>query len=349
MVKKINGIGSLEFIPVRDAFPHEAHHFTVWLSENIEVLSEAIGLPLVVEGREVAVGKFSADLVCRDAQNNRVVIENQLERTDHDHLGKMMTYMVHLKANTAVWITPEPRLEHQSVIEHFNRERRAGMAFYLVKVNAVRIDNSRPAPMFTVISHPSEQSQPVFETEIEQFSVEEQPTIQPEKTAGLPPVWCVFPRRDEETYNLFLKKKVIGLGFSNLGDLNKLAPNREAFKRAWTKGFLSKLLPQSERTVNALYSMVYRFVHEVAIGDIVVYPPTWRERTIHVGRVTGEYEHLSRQAEGYSDLRSVKWITSIPRDEFSPEALKGIMVPLALFQVQNEQFLVELEGKLHNP
>ncbi|MEZ4667861.1 MAG: hypothetical protein R3E39_08100 [Anaerolineae bacterium] len=336
MAKKVSGIGAIEFIPVRDAFPHEAHHFTTWLEGNIQVLSEALGLPLLVEAREVPVGSFRADLVCLDGQNNRIIIENQLERTDHDHLGKMMTYMIHLKANTAIWITPEPRIEHQTVIEHFNRVKPAGMAFYLVKVNAIRIDDSRPAPMFTVISHPDDQS----------ISVQDGDNGGKSQTSGLPPVWCVFPRRDEETYRLFLKKKVIGIGFSDMGDLSKLPPTREAFRKAWTKGLLPKFRRSNERTINAMYSMVYRFVHEVAIGDLVIYPPTWYERTIHVGKITGDYQYDPNQPQGYVDLRAVKWTMSIPRESFTESALKGINVPLALFKVQNDTFLAELEGKL---
>jgi restriction system protein len=78
----------------------------------------------------------------------------------------------------------------------------------------------------------------------------------------------------------------------------------------------------------------------------VVYPPTWRERKIYVGRITGDYEYVRRQEQGYGDLRRVQWLKSFPRDTFTPEARRGISVNLAFFQVRNETFLTELASNL---
>jgi hypothetical protein len=86
-----------------------------------------------------------------------VIIENQLERTDHDHLGKLLTYLANLDAHTAIWVTGEPRVEHQKMIDWLNENTGADLAFFLVKVETVRIANSPAAPLFTVLAGPDEQ------------------------------------------------------------------------------------------------------------------------------------------------------------------------------------------------
>lgn len=349
-------IGNLQFVPIRELFAREDRDFTVWLSENIEVLDAQLGLSLVVVKREVRVGNFFADLLCQDSSGNRVVIENQLERSDHDHFGKLMTYMGNLGANTGVWITPEPRTEHITAVEQINADNGA-MALYLVAIKGVKIDNiSRVAPLFSVVVRPSSNIvQTNFEsienetTQPDELMLENEiaaPVVQPSGFRDMSPVWVIHPKRDKETYNLFLNERVIGLGFSHLGDLRKLEPNFEAFKAAWTKGFLSKILRENPRSVSQLSSMVYRFIHQVSVGDFIVYAPTWYERSIYVGRVTGNYHFDGKQRQGYYDLRPVEWIADFRRDDFSPEALRGISVNLALFQVQNEIFLHELDEKL---
>jgi len=95
-------VSRIERVPLREAFRHEALNFTVWLEQNIDALAGSIGLELTVLEREKAVGSFNVDLFCEDRSGNRIIIENQLERTDHDHLGKLLTYMVNLDARCAV-------------------------------------------------------------------------------------------------------------------------------------------------------------------------------------------------------------------------------------------------------
>lgn len=150
-------IGQLEILPIRTAFAHEALDFTTWLEDNIEALSSRVSIELNVLERERAVGPFSVDLVCEDEGNNLVIVENQLERTDHDHLGKLLTYMINLDAKTAIWVTPEVRPEHQRVIDWLNETTGADMSFYLVRVEAARIAASPIAPLFTVVARPSEE------------------------------------------------------------------------------------------------------------------------------------------------------------------------------------------------
>lgn len=150
-------IEKIEIAPIRDAFRHEALNFTYWLEQNIEALSERLGLQLNVLEREKAVGPFNVDLLCEDEDGTTIIIENQLERSDHDHLGKMLTYMVNLEAKTAIWVTTEMRQEHLKVINWLNEISGADMAFYAVKVEAIRIAKSPFAPLFTVLAKPDRQ------------------------------------------------------------------------------------------------------------------------------------------------------------------------------------------------
>lgn len=149
-------IGKIEIVPVREAFKHEALDFTTWLELNIDALADRLGLELSVLEREKTVGSFSVDLVCEDDTRRLVIIENQLERTNHDHLGKILTYLINLEAKVAVWISPEVRPEHERVIEWLNETTGTDMAFYLVRVEAVRIGDSPYAPLFTVLAGPDE-------------------------------------------------------------------------------------------------------------------------------------------------------------------------------------------------
>ena len=97
-------------------WPHEALDFTVWLQDNLAVLNEHLETPLANAEREQAAGAFSVDLVAEDDDGRAVVIENQLERSNHDHLGKLLTYLAAYEASTAIWIVAEPRAEHVKAV-----------------------------------------------------------------------------------------------------------------------------------------------------------------------------------------------------------------------------------------
>lgn len=152
-------IGKIQRVPLREVWRHEAHDFTSWLVNNIDVLNDALGLGLDNAEREQAAGSFSVDLIAEDAAGNTVVIENQLERSDHDHLGKLITYLTAFEAKTAIWIVAEPRPEHTRAIAWLNEATAA--SFYLLKAEAIRINDSLPAPLFTVIVGPSEEAREV--------------------------------------------------------------------------------------------------------------------------------------------------------------------------------------------
>jgi hypothetical protein len=138
-------IGKLERVPLREVWEHEAYDFTQWLQDNIEVLNDALGLTLVNVDREQAAGAFSIDLVAEDEGGGTVIIENQLEKSNHDHLGKLITYLSAMGAKAAIWIASEPRPEHVAAIAWLNESNSA--QFYMVKVEAVRIGASQPAAL----------------------------------------------------------------------------------------------------------------------------------------------------------------------------------------------------------
>lgn len=156
-------VGRLDYEPVRGVFRDEARDFTTWLEQHVDVLAERLGIELNVVQREKDVGDFNVDLLCEDASGRPVIIENQLEKSDHDHLGKLLTYLVNLDASAAIWVTGEPRPEHQKVIDWLNEHTSADLAFYLVKVEAVRIADSPAAPLFTILATPTEQAKQIGE------------------------------------------------------------------------------------------------------------------------------------------------------------------------------------------
>lgn len=153
-------IGRLKRLPLRSVWPHEAHDFTVWMEENIDALDDELGLGLSAVQREQAAGSFSVDLVCQTDTGGRVVIENQLERSDHDHLGKLITYLSAFDAEAAVWVVADARPEHVQAVAWLNE---SPAAFYLVKVEAVSIGDSEPAPVFTLVVGPSEEARQIGE------------------------------------------------------------------------------------------------------------------------------------------------------------------------------------------
>lgn len=158
-------IGKLQRVPLRTVWRHEAYDFTTWLEENIEVLNDALNLSLDNVEREQAAGNFSVDLLSEDLDYGTVIIENQLERSDHDHLGKLITYLAAFEAKVAIWIVADPRPEHVAAISWLNESSPAD--FFLVKVEAVTINESPPAPLLTLITGPSIEARQVGATKKE--------------------------------------------------------------------------------------------------------------------------------------------------------------------------------------
>lgn len=154
---KIPDLGTLKEVKVREAWPHEAHSFTPWLAEHLDTLAEVIGIPLELKGREVAVDTFSADILARNPMDDSLVlIENQLEATDHTHLGQIMTYLAGLEAHVVIWIAADFCDAHLSAVRWLNDHTVPPFAFFAVKVKVVRIGNSPLAPIFDVVVKPNQ-------------------------------------------------------------------------------------------------------------------------------------------------------------------------------------------------
>lgn len=154
-------IRRIERLDPRSVWCHEAHNFTPWLQDNIDVLEDAIGLELSAVEREQPAGAFSVDLIAEDGDGSKVVVENQLEKSDHDHLGKLLTYLVGIQATRAVWIVADPRPEHVAAISWLNESSSAD--FFLLKLEAIRVGNSDVAPLLTQIVGPSEDTSVVVD------------------------------------------------------------------------------------------------------------------------------------------------------------------------------------------
>lgn len=150
-------VASLEEVPLRAVWKDEAQDFTPWLAAHPEHLSNRLQMDLELEGDEVAVGPFSADVVLRDARTgHRVVVENLLEATDHDHLGKLITYAAGLDAHWAVLIAKTFRPEHRSALIWLNSISGEDSGFFGIEVHAVRIGDSPPAAQLDVVVAPDD-------------------------------------------------------------------------------------------------------------------------------------------------------------------------------------------------
>ena len=150
-------VASLEEVPLREVWRDEARDFTPWLAANPDHLGKALQMDLELEGDEVAVGPFSADVVFRDANTgHRLVVENLLEPTDHDHLGKLITYAAGLEAHWAVLVAKSFRPEHRSALHWLNQMSGEGSGFFGIEVHAVRIGDSPAAVQLDIVVEPDD-------------------------------------------------------------------------------------------------------------------------------------------------------------------------------------------------
>ena len=153
----MDDLGTLSPVGVRDVWSGESREFTPWLAENADLLGEALGMDLAHEQTEAPVGRYSADLVFREASRDElVVVENTFGPTDHDHLGKLITYAAGLGASYAVLISPEFRDEHRSALTWLNSVSGDDFGFFGVVLEAWRIGDSRPAPRLRVDVKPDD-------------------------------------------------------------------------------------------------------------------------------------------------------------------------------------------------
>jgi hypothetical protein len=151
-------LGRLERHDLRAIWTDEAREFTPWLAqrENLAILGEALGMQLELEAKEKPVGPFQADILCRDIENDHwVLIENQLERTNHRHLGQLLTYASGLEAVTIIWIAATFTEEHRATLDWLNRITDDSFRFFGVELELWRIGDSPAAAKFNIVSKPN--------------------------------------------------------------------------------------------------------------------------------------------------------------------------------------------------
>lgn len=150
-------LGRLEVVPPRSVWPHEALDFTPWLLRNVDVLAKVLGMDLVLEAAEHPIGGFSLDLIGKDQVTGRtVIVENQLEISDHTHLGQILTYAAGTDPTTIVWVNTGFRPEHRAAIDWLNERTNEDTRFFGVEIEVVRIGGSDPAPAFKLVAQPND-------------------------------------------------------------------------------------------------------------------------------------------------------------------------------------------------
>jgi hypothetical protein len=149
-------ISRLSKVDLREVWQNEAHDFTPWMLENSDALGEALGMDLDLHEAEHTVGDFSLDLIGVDvATGELVIVENQLARSDHTHLGQILTYAGGTNPVNVVWVTETFRPEHRAALDWLNERTDEGTRFFGVEIAAVRIRDSAYAPLFTVVANPN--------------------------------------------------------------------------------------------------------------------------------------------------------------------------------------------------
>lgn len=241
--------GELKSVPVRVKWSKEAHEFTPWLAQNIKRLNDAIGLELEVENTEVAAGPYSADILAKDTANDQyVVIENQLEKTNHDHLGKSITYASVLNAKCIIWIAPEFTPEHSKAVDWLNDNTVDDISFYGVQIELWQIDDSKHALKFNVISKPNEavrqatktkSSEELTDAKKFQYDFWQRFRVKLEKTKKIPSLQSPAP---QYWYNVALGKS--GIHISNT--CNTDSPNTVGVRIYISNRIVDKVLPYLE-------------------------------------------------------------------------------------------------------
>ena len=198
-------------VDLRSVWPHEEHDFSQWLAkeENLAQLSEAIGIDIELEETESSVGSFSVDIYAKEGGTSRgIIIENQLEDTNHDHLGKIITYAAGKEAQVIIWIVKHARDEHKQAVSWLNQHTAEKIGFFLIEVELWKIGDSLPAPRFNVVERPNEWAKNVKVVE----------SLTPLKRLQLD-FWqnfCNFAFKDADFSRKFKKRKPYATNWYNL-------------------------------------------------------------------------------------------------------------------------------------
>lgn len=227
-------LGKLEKVDPRSVWEHEARDFTPWLRDNIVLLAEAVGLELDLVETESPAGDYAVDLYAKDLNTGRwVIIENQLEQTDHSHLGQLMAYAAGKEAGVIIWISPKFRDEHRQALDWLNEITDETVSFFGIELELLQVDKPPPAPHFKLVAQPNE------------WPPSPPPTVTPR----------------QRTYEAF---------FSTLLDKVKAKhPNLTRAKRAYPQNWFSYPVGRAGFTVNTVFGQGDQFRVElyIDVGD----------------------------------------------------------------------------------
>ena len=162
----MTNLGTLkEITDLRSIWPNEALNFTPWVAENVDLLADAVGLDITVDETESSVGDFNVDIYASETGTDRkIIIENQLEDTDHDHLGKLITYASGKGADVVIWVVKHAREEHKAAVEWLNNHTDDKIGFFLCEIKLFQIGDSQIAPAFTVVERPNDWTKEIRKT-----------------------------------------------------------------------------------------------------------------------------------------------------------------------------------------
>lgn len=162
----MTNLGTLKKITdLRSIWPHEALNFTPWVAENVDLLADAVGLDITVDETESSVGDFNVDIYASETGTDRkIIIENQLEDTDHDHLGKLITYASGKGADVVIWVVKHAREEHKAAVEWLNNHTDDKIGFFLCEIKLFQIGDSQIAPAFTVVERSNDWTKEIRKT-----------------------------------------------------------------------------------------------------------------------------------------------------------------------------------------
>lgn len=162
----MTNLGTLkEITDLRSIWPHEALNFTPWVAENVDLLADAVGLDITVDETESSVGDFNVDIYASETGTDRkIIIENQLEDTDHDHLGKLITYASGKGADVVIWVVKHAREEHKAAVEWLNNHTDDKIGFFLCEIKLFQIGDSQIAPAFAVVERPNDWTKEIRKT-----------------------------------------------------------------------------------------------------------------------------------------------------------------------------------------
>lgn len=292
-------LGRLERVDLREAWSSESSDFTPWLAEadNLSLLGEAIGLDLELEATEMSVGLFRADIVCKDTiSDDWVLIENQLERTDHSHLGQLLTYAAGLSTVTIVWIAEKFTDEHRAALDWLNEVTAEEINFFGLEVELWRIGNSAIAPKFNIISQPNDW--------VKRVNADRQSVDTSEKDQLKLEFWTAFQRYLEDNGSALKSQKPSTKYWTDF------AIGRSHFRLAamvgMRDGYLGVTIVMTGRDAKAHYHLLEyeRNVIEREIGETLI----WRETPNYKQSDISLYRHEITPTTSENWAEYHKWL-----------------------------------------